>query len=257
MKVLDLFSGIGGLSLGLERAGMETVAFCEMNAYARAVLRKHWPKIPIYRDVRKLTGECLKFTVDVICGGFPCQDVSVAKQNREALSGKRSGLWFEFKRIIEEAKPKYVVIENVSNLRSQGLARVIKDLWEIGYVGEWHVIPTSGIGGPHRRERVFIIAYPMCVGRMEQERLDEETKFVKLSGQDRNKEIKTLQTESIHCRPILRRVEKSRWWRVESRVGRISHGIPHGMDRLKCLGNAVVPQIAELIGRAIIEREER
>ena len=116
MNVLDLFSGIGGFSLGLERAGMKTVAFCEVDKKCQAVLKKHWPGVPIFDDVSNLKGEDIEGTVDVICGGFPCQDISLAGKGA-GLEGSRSGLWSEFKRLIEEIKPKYAIIENVSALR--------------------------------------------------------------------------------------------------------------------------------------------
>jgi len=156
LTVLDLFSGIGGFSLGLEMAGMETIAFCEIDKKCQYVLNKHWPDIHIYDDIKKLTG----IKADVICGGFPCQDVSIAGKQRGIDSGTRSGLWFEYKRLINEVKPKYAIIENVANLRSKGLATVLKDLWSIGYDAEWHIIPASAIGAPHKRERIWIIAYP-------------------------------------------------------------------------------------------------
>ena len=159
LKVLDLFSGIGGFSLGLERTGgFETVAFCEIDKHAQKVLKKHWPKVPIFEDVIELKGKDLK-DIDVICGGFPCQDISVAGKQK-GLEGERSGLWTEFKRLIKEIKPRYAIIENVANLRSKGLNQVLKDLWEIGYASEWHLISASAVGAPHLRERIWIIAYP-------------------------------------------------------------------------------------------------
>ena len=130
MKVLDLFSGIGGFSLGLERAGMETISFCEIDKKAQLVLKKHWPNVPIFEDVSTLKGDEIG-PVDVICGGFPCQDISTAGKG-EGLSGSRSGLWYEFHRLINEIRPKYAIIENVSALRPRGLEQVIKTLFEIG-----------------------------------------------------------------------------------------------------------------------------
>lgn len=175
LKVLDLFSGIGGFSLGLERAGMETVAFCEIDEHCHKVLNKHWPDIPIHSDVKKLKGKNFK-NVDVICGGFPCQDISVAGQKKGFKhDGKRtrSGLWEEFKRIIKEVEPRYAIIENVANLRNIGLNQVIKDLWSIGYGCEWHIISARSVGACHLRERLWIIAYPKDIGR--DRRNSEET----------------------------------------------------------------------------------
>jgi len=163
LKVLDLFSGIGGFSLGLEATGgFETVAFCEIEPYPIAVLKKHWPTVPVYEDVKTLTKERLDadgISVDVICGGFPCQDISLAGKGAR-LAGERSGLWFEFHRLIKEIKPKVIIAENVSALRSIGLDQVLRSLAEIGYDAEWHCIPASAVGAPHRRDRIWIVAYP-------------------------------------------------------------------------------------------------
>jgi DNA (cytosine-5)-methyltransferase 1 len=162
MRVLDLFSGIGGFSLGLERAGMKTVAFCEIEPFARRVLAKHWPGVPIYDDVRALTGELLwadGIAVDVICGGFPCQDISQAGK-RAGLAGERSGLWREFARLIGELRPRYVIVENVAALLGRGLGDVLGDLATLGYDAEWHCIPASAVGAPHRRDRIWIVANP-------------------------------------------------------------------------------------------------
>ena len=135
-QVLDLFSGIGGFSLGLERTGgFETAAFCEIDPYARAVLNKHWPEVPCYEDVRTLTADRLGadgIAVDVICGGFPCQDISTAGKGA-GLAGERSGLWSEIARLVGELRPSYVIVENVSALLGRGLSRVLGDLSEIGY----------------------------------------------------------------------------------------------------------------------------
>jgi DNA-cytosine methyltransferase len=159
MNVLDLFSGIGGFSLGLERAGMKTVAFCEVDKKCQQVLKKHWPDVPIFDDVSTLKGEDIEETVDVICGGFPCQDISLAGKGA-GLEGERSGLWTEFHRLIKEIKPKYAIIENVSALRSRGLDQVLREISEIGYDAEWHCITAASVGAPHRRDRIWIVAYP-------------------------------------------------------------------------------------------------
>ena len=160
MRVLDLFSGIGGFSLGLERAGMKTVAFCEIDPFCRRVLAKHWPEVPCYDDVRELTGAKLAadgIAVDVICGGFPCQDVSFAGK-RAGLEGARSGLWSEYRRLIGELRPRFVVVENVPGLLSLGLGTVLGELSEIGYDATWDCIPACAVGAPHRRDRVWVVA---------------------------------------------------------------------------------------------------
>lgn len=160
LKVFDIFSGSGGYSRGFEQAGMETVAFCEYEDYAKKVLSKHWPTIPIYDDIRDVYHNTLQddgINFDVICGGFPCQDISIAGKNKGIIEGERSGLWREFKRIIDETKPKYAVIENVSALLSRGLDVILQDLAEIGYDAAWTMLDTQYFGLPQRRRRVYIL----------------------------------------------------------------------------------------------------
>jgi DNA (cytosine-5)-methyltransferase 1 len=159
MKILDLFSGIGGFSLGLERAGMTTVAFCEIDAKARLVLKKHWPNVPVFEDITTLTKADIHDEIDIIAGGFPCQDISLAGKGA-GLAGARSGLWSEFHRLIAEIRPRYAIIENVSALRNRGLDTVLRSLAEIGYDAEWHCIPACAVGAPHKRDRIWIVAYP-------------------------------------------------------------------------------------------------
>lgn len=242
MKVLDLFSGIGGFSLGLERAGMETVAFCEIDKKAQLVLQKHWPDVPIFSDIKKLRGDQLYGTIDVICGGFPCQDISTAGKGA-GISGSRSGLWYEFQRLINEIRPKYAIIENVSALRSRGLDEVLRSLVEIGYDAEWYCIPASAVGAPHLRDRVWIIGYPSNQPGLQAHSLSDSLR------------------ESRETWKELGR----RYWGQIPRVRRsipeslsigMDDGVPYRVDRLKQLGNAVVPQIPELIGRAIINYEQ-
>lgn len=237
-KVLDLFSGIGGFSLGLERTGMfETVAFCEIDPFARRVLAKHWPDVPIFEDVRKLKGDDVG-DVTVICGGFPCQDISKAGSGA-GLKGGRSGLWAEMHRLIDEVRPEWVIAENVCALRVNGLARVLQDLWKIGYDAEWHVIPACGVGAEHRRDRVWVIANPNR-GGCEAPWLTQSV--AEMAKREAHKQLQA--------------AESSGAFRWEGRVscpgmGRIVDDVPDRVDRLTVLGNTVVPQIPELIGRAI------
>ncbi len=242
MNVLDLFAGIGGFTLGLEKAGFETVAFCEIDPYAQKVLRKNWPEVPIYDDVRTITADRLaadRIRVDVITGGFPCQDISTAGR-QAGIEGERSGLWLECARLLGEIRPRYAIFENVTNLLNgdggDWFKRVLGDISAIGYDAEWHCIPASAIGAYHHRDRVWIIAYPNS---------DSE------SGRSLNAgEVQPASLLENASRTRLSRVQ-GRIWETEPDVGRVANGVPARSHRLKCLGNAVVPQIPELIGRAI------
>lgn len=240
LKVLDLFSGIGGFSLGLERTGgFETVAFCEIEEFPRNVIKKHWPDVPCYRDVRELTAERLAadgIAVDGICGGFPCQDISVAGKGG-GLAGERSGLFFEVARLISELRPRFVILENVGALLCRGLDAVLGTLAQIGYDAIWHCIPASHVGLPHRRDRVWIIAYP----RQERTERRWQNAFSRLYGISWSENVR-------RAADWARRSDLS-----ASGLCRGSDGIPNRVDRTSALGNAVVPQIPELIGRAILE----
>lgn len=158
LRVGSLFSGIGGIDLGLERAGMETRWFSEIDPYASRVLAKHWPAVPNLGDITKIDFTTVE-PVDVLAGGFPCQDISRAGA-KEGIGGKRSGLWFEYLRAIGDIRPRYVLVENVSDLLTRGLGAVLGSLAEIGYDAEWDCIPASAIGAPHIRDRLWLVAYP-------------------------------------------------------------------------------------------------
>ena len=284
MKVLDLFSGIGGFSLGLERAGMETVAFCEIEPFCQKVLAKHWPGVPIYDDVREITAERLRadgIFPEVITGGFPCQDISLAGK-QAGIEGERSGLWGELCRIIGDVQPRYAIVENVTALISgdsgRWFGRVLGDLAEIGYDAEWHCIPASSIGANHRRDRVWIITNPHNNGTgkfwggssVPDEKRDnpaQEQRWIKfeygagghLGGNSSNSDEPRLQRfegPKVSKRSIANGYRRaSSWWLSEPAVCRVHDGLPIPVDRLKALGNAVVPQIPEIIGRAIMEVE--
>ena len=289
MKILDLFSGIGGFSLGLERAGMRTIAFCEVDPVCRRVLQKHWPDVPVFEDVKTLTAKDIHETVDVICGGFPCQDISLAGKGA-GLAGERSGLWYEYRRLIEEIRPRYVIIENVAALRSRGLDQILWSLAEIGYSAEWHCIPASAVGAAHQRDRIWIVAYPHNNGWNSAEDTESHNQGDDSSQAGENIAVQSSgssdlgahiqrSTAEIVAYPTGIRSSRSRQseqpqhttsvvdgkavesqygrvaalWATEPNVGRVAHGVPGRVDRLKQLGNAVVPQIPELIGRAIID----
>lgn len=268
LKVLDLFSGIGGFSLGLERTGgFETVAFCEIDSFCQKILKKHWPSVPIYQDVKALNYEG---TVDVICGGFPCQDISTLGEG-EGLEGERSGLWYEFKRIIDEVGAPWVIIENVTALRGNGLVAVLQNLCEIGYDAEWHCIPASHLGAPHQRDRIWIISYPnskRCdtrgkrTGREEGSNIDWSRKKP-IMAHPNQKHVQRIKSGIFDKKKRKEQRERQAgsqvavlggFWSVEPDVGRVAHGVPDRSHRLKGLGNAVVPQIPEMIGNAILER---
>ena len=247
LKVLDLFAGIGGFSLGLERTGgFETVAFCEIEKFPQKVLAKHWPGVPIYEDVRELTAKRLKadgIIPDIITGGFPCQDISVAGQQKGIGQGTRSGLWSECARLLGELRPDYAIFENVTALLSGDSVRwfeqVLWDIYQVGYDAEWHCIPASYVKAWHRRDRIWILAYPSS---------DDQQGGVQepILGQSDISGKSSRSFEEWSGRPSL----------PASRFCRKANGIPQRSHRLKGLGNAVVPQIPELIGRAILEKEK-
>jgi DNA (cytosine-5)-methyltransferase 1 len=224
----SLFAGIGGFDLGLERSGMRCDWQVEIDPYARAVLAKHWPDVRRHEDVRTFPPPEGEWGVDVICGGFPCQDISVAGKGA-GLAGARSGLWYEYARIIGELRPRYVIVENVAALLARGMGTVLGDLSSLGYDAEWHIIPASAVGAPHRRERVWIVAHTNNEGEPDVS-VDDEPR------------LRVQKVSADHWR------EGS-----EPEVSRVDDGIPCRLDRVRCLGNAVVPQIVEVIGRAIVE----
>lgn len=248
-RLLDLFSGIGGFSLGLERSGgFKTVAFCEIEPFPRRVLKKHWPDVPIYEDVRTLTAERLAadgISVDAICGGFPCQDLSVAGK-QAGIEGERSGLWSEYARLIGEIRPRVVIVENVAGLLSgpseqpgQWFGRVLGDLAARGYDAEWENIPASALGAPHRRERVWIVAYPNRDGL---EAYPDEG-FLRAAANIywRSRRFGEVGSSSVWLEPRP----------IGARPLEVGNGVPSELGEIKGYGNAVVPQIPELIGRAI------
>jgi DNA (cytosine-5)-methyltransferase 1 len=288
LRVLSLFAGIGGFDLGLERTGgFETVAFCEIDKFCHRILRKHWPEVPIYGDVQQLTAERLTtdgIVVDCIAGGFPCQDISKAGRGA-GIAGERSGLWSEFARLIRELQPLYVIVENVSALLGRGLGVVLGDLAALGYDAEWHCIPAGSVGAPHIRDRLWIVAYPNgCVHARE---LDGRTDCIPPSrsesrdaGEGQASFRQRLRIEPGASRSIVadahqagrahvswgKTLAERGWvgaigdtsrWEAEPAVGRVVDGLSRDLDRwrkrsVESYGNAVVPQIPELIGRAIL-----
>jgi DNA (cytosine-5)-methyltransferase 1 len=230
----SLFSGIGGMDLGLERAGMRCVFQVEIDDYCRRVLAKHWPDVPRYGDIREVTGEQLGYC-DVLAGGFPCQDVSQIG-GRAGIEGPQSGLWAEFVRLVDEIRPRYVLVENTPGLLGRGMGRVLGDLAMLGFDAEWEVLAACEMGAPHTRERVFIVAYPEVVRRAKSR--------WPASWQGRYPSLKARGSRRTDC------------WEHDpnqSGMGRVVHGVPDRVERVAALGNAVVPQVAEWIGRRIME----
>lgn len=284
MKVLDLFSGIGGFSLGLERAGMQTVAFCEIEKFPQEVLRKHWPEVPIYEDIRKLTAERLREdsigAIDVICGGFPCQPFSFAGQQRGTEDHR--DLWPEMFRLIQECKPTWVIGENVAGFIDMAFERTALDLESAGYEVQPVIIPACAVGAPHRRDRVWIIAHAnrqRCGSggdyrkerhlpangewhnqetqpdrqQLQLEHGTDGTVYAHTYGEGLQIRIKNpLGEVARNPEPERQSSVSGEWQFIKPAVCGDNHGIPRRVDRIKALGNAVVPQIPEIIGRAIM-----
>ena len=277
----SLFAGIGGFDLGFERVGMSCKWQVEIDDYATKVLKKHWPDVHRERDITQCGRHNLE-PVDVICGGFPCQDISYAGRGA-GLDGERSGLFFEAVRVVRELRPRCVVLENVAALLTRGLDRVLGTLAEIGFDAEWHCIPASSVGAPHIRDRVFVMAYAQHNGltasegeyQNDQQRTRREEKqsgVEQPTGSGRGRTISAdvadtgrelwnagraesaapeSETNQNHqlCSEGIRHQ-----WSTEPDVGRVAHGVPSRVDRLRGLGNAVVPQVAEYVGRMVMER---
>jgi len=272
LKHLDLFSGIGGFSLGLEATGgFETVAFCDIDQYPRQVLQKHWPHVKQYEDIKELNYEKLKadglLPIDIITGGYPCQPFSVAGRKKGEDDPRH--LWPEYFRLVKECRPTWVIGENVSGHIKLGLDTVISDLESEDYAVRPFSISASSIGANHQRERVWIVANsrrprgPWSELREENEnetRKENANQFERSSSTPSSSantngkgsqrygseyELRESQEE--------RETSWSRWWESEPDVGRVAYGIPKRVDRLKSLGNSLVPQIPYYIGKTILE----
>ena len=239
IKVLDLFSGVGGLSLGLHWAGMRTVAFCEADPFARAILAKHWPDVPAYSDIRTLDTARLQrdgvCRPDLLCGGFPCQDVSLAGPGA-GITGARSGLWAEMARLVAECRPRWVLVENVPGLRGRGADRVLADLEALGYACWPLVVGAAHAGAKHRRARLWLVAKA-------------------LSADAGGAGLEVGLGRATGSPPRLP-VERRSGWPAEPDLRRMDDGLSAGLERHRCarvraLGNAAVPANAAMIGRAI------
>ena len=302
MRVLDLFSGIGGFSLGLERVGMETVAFCEIEPFCRRILQKHWPDAIIHEDIRKIDGRQYQGAVELVCGGFPCQPFSHAGEQRGKEDDRH--LWPEMLRVIREVQPAWVLGENVPGIISMELDQCLADLEEAGYSAGAFVIPACAADAHHIRNRVWICAHangPALRNGAEwstQGRHNVQGSRDAQLGHDGTSQPmadphpeRQLQSQGVEqeqrgwagnsSRPVAypggKRLEGwqsggdcgsqhpepesgsgpvAQHWEPEPDVGRVANGVPHRVDRLKGLGNAVVPQVVERLGRMILDIEE-
>ena len=282
MRVGSLFAGIGGFDLGFERAGMQTLWQVERNAYCRAVLAKHFPDAERFEDVRDVGAHNLA-PVDLVCGGFPCTDLSYAGKGA-GLDGAESGLWSEFSRLIGELRPRYVVVENVPALLARGYGRVLGDLAAIGYDAEWDCLPAAAFGAPHLRDRLWVVAYPDSDQRGQQGHLQRngepqageqaprrgDAHGLRADGADTAVEHgqargglgeggsrrSSFAARGLSGDGLAPEWEASDPWSAgEPDVDRMADGVPAQVDRLAALGNALVPQIAEWIGRRILAYE--
>jgi len=240
LKVLDLFSGIGGFSLGLERTGgFETVAFCEIEKFPRAILKKHWPEVPCYEDVTTIRPEQ---SVDLVTAGFPCQDISIANQNATGIVGERSGLfWYIIRAVRLVGRPR-LLLENVAELLNRGVGDVLGALAEIGHDAQWHCIPESAVGGSQERDRLWIASNPSEV------RAARLLTSADISAARQGRESGTAHLLNIADAPFQRGD-----CHPEPLLRGVACRVPRRMDRIGACGNSIDPHIATLWGRAILE----
>ena len=233
LTVGSLFSGIGGLDLGLERAGFQVRWQVENDPYAIKVLEKHWPDVRRHTDITELDAGQLGY-VDLVAGGFPCQPVSVAGKQRGDADER--WLWDEMRRVCEVVRPRWVLAENVPGLLSASAGRlfgtVVRDLAALGYFVEWFCLSAANVGANHIRDRVFIVAR---LANTDTSRRDGRPRQL---WPGRGREL-----------------ADGDWWATEPNVGRVDTRVPARVDRLRCLGNSVVPAVAELIGRMIVDAD--
>jgi DNA (cytosine-5)-methyltransferase 1 len=244
MKVGSLFSGIGGFDLGLERAGMRVVWQVENNPFCRSVLRSRWPSVPCFDDIRAIDWHLFHALPDLICGGFPCQPFSVAGKRR----GKNDDryLWPEVVRCLDALRPAWFVGENVPGIINLALDQVCTDLESLGYA-VWPVcLPACAVDAPHIRQRIWILAYAA-----------RELSYGTGARSAGWAELTDNGNAPYAGRPLLqgRQPERAAQWLPEPSVGRVAYGVPARVDRLRALGNAIVPQIAEILGRMILEAD--
>lgn len=285
LRMLDLFAGIGGFSYAGEKlvGGYETVAFCEYDEHAQKVLRKHWPDTEIIKDIRDLADDAERFrgSVDIVCGGYPCQPFSLAGVRRGDQDDRH--LWPEMLRVIEAVRPRWVIGENVAGHITMGLDTVLSDLEAAGYSSRCYVIPAVAADAPHRRDRCWVVGYSdsSCesdvtfneemrmagakdVGNTGRSRLPRHNgrqsgqKFAHRCEDVADTNSQRLQRQRQQPSRVgaeQRNPCDTRWWQSEPRVCRVSHGVPGRIHRLKQLGNSIVPQVAARILYAIREAD--
>jgi DNA (cytosine-5)-methyltransferase 1 len=309
LTVGSLFSGIGGFDLGLERAGMKVIWQSEIDPFACKVLKKHWPDVPNLGDINKIDWTNIE-RPDVICGGYPCQPFSTAGKRGGATDPRH--LWPAMFNAICLLRPRYALMENVRGHLSMGFDQVLGDLASIGFDAEWQVIPAAAVGAPHKRDRVFIVAYPnnarVGTQRREvqrqkssgeqkreviaryvfsrrgaemadtdgrrQQKCDPQIGVVSVVGEGSQREFvadtdgefvgqygssSDVANESQQWHDQRERQTTNdfgQWWEVEPDVGRVANGVSDRVDRLRGLGNAIVPQVAELVGALVVEHSQ-
>ena len=255
---LDLFSGIGGISCALDE-WVRPIAYCEQDRYAQAVLLSRMAsgdirQAPIWDDVRTLHEQVLPCSPDIIYGGFPCQDISVAGHGK-GLGGERSGLFFQIMRLAEEIKPAFIFLENVPAIRTRGLDRVLEELTKKCYDSRWCMLSAEEIGANHRRQRWFLLAHSrreLRAGSVKFRTDGMETAEQNAYQSERSSEMADTKRTGLEGRVQPEKLfthggeRPAQWWDVEPNVGRVANGIPKRVDRLKCLGNAVVPEQAKV-----------
>lgn len=267
----SLFAGIGGLDLGLERAGWRCRWQVERDLFCQRVLAKHWPDVRRYGDIRDFPDADTE-RVDLICGGFPCQDISSAG-GKAGLSGTRSGLWTEMLRVVRILRPRFVFVENVADLRARGLGTALGDLAASGYDAEWDCLQAAAVGAPHGRDRIWLIAYPhanggRCApGGQRNRHATPGTAERPACGHDADRLCAHLPDAVLwsdgaqpkeeprqHLARWWQDARKRAGWQTEPAICRVADGISPGLDnaRLSALGNAVVPQVAQWLGERLI-----
>jgi DNA (cytosine-5)-methyltransferase 1 len=262
MNELALFAGTGGGILGGKLLGWRTVCAVEWDAYARDVLVARQndgclDPFPIWDDVQTFDGKPWRGLVDVVSGGFPCQDISCAG-NGAGIEGERSGMWKHMARIIGEVRPHFVFVENSPMLVGRGLARVLGDLAEMGYDAKWGVVGAHHVSAPHKRDRIWIVAHSYsgrCSQRNAKERgISEPYKGSSvLSNSHSNRRN---QRRGCFSETGSNGVVRNTWWEAEPELGRVAHGVAYRMDRLRCIGNGQVPAVAALAWQILTDNAE-